>query len=102
MIATAFLFVPALRDCFKSRRRLESEILVSSTSPSQQSLRGTLFYGIVAIHDSLYNRGKAQTAAVDPQETLAESKSRNAAVSRDAEVCYPFCRKHGSTSSETS
>jgi hypothetical protein len=32
MIATAFLFVPALRDCFKSRRRLESEILVSSTS----------------------------------------------------------------------
>src|SRR5262245_20578140 len=31
----------------------------------------------------------------DPQETLAESKSRNAAVSRDAEVCYPFGRKHG-------
>jgi hypothetical protein len=31
----------------------------------------------------------------DPQETLAEWKSRNAAVSRDAEVCYPFRRKHG-------
>jgi hypothetical protein len=31
----------------------------------------------------------------DPQETLAESKSRNAAVSRDAEVCYPFGGKHG-------
>jgi hypothetical protein len=32
----------------------------------------------------------ASTAWVedDPQETLAESKSRNAAVSRDAEVCY--------------
>ena len=28
-------------------------------------------------------------SAYDPQETLAESKSRNAAVSRDAEVCYP-------------
>jgi hypothetical protein len=26
--------------------------------------------------------------ATDPQETLAESKSRNAAVSRDVEVCY--------------
>jgi hypothetical protein len=26
---------------------------------------------------------------------LAESKFRNAAVSRDAELCYPFCQKHG-------
>jgi hypothetical protein len=32
----------------------------------------------------------------DPQETLPESKSRNAAVSRNVEVCYPFGRKHGS------
>jgi hypothetical protein len=28
MIATAFLFVRVLCDCFKSRRRLEAEILV--------------------------------------------------------------------------
>ena len=28
MLANAFLFVRVLRDCFKSRRRLEAEILV--------------------------------------------------------------------------
>jgi hypothetical protein len=41
--------------------------------------------------------GVASSASVvnDPQETLAESKSRNAAVSRDAEVCYPFGWKRG-------
>jgi hypothetical protein len=32
---------------------------------------------------------------IDPQETLAESKSRNAAVSRDAEVWYVFGWKRG-------
>jgi putative tryptophan/tyrosine transport system substrate-binding protein len=32
---------------------------------------------------------------IDPTATLAESKSRNAAVSRDVEVCYPFGQKYG-------
>jgi len=29
------------------------------------------------------------------EPTQAELKSRGAAVSAVAEVCYPFCRKHG-------
>jgi hypothetical protein len=33
--------------------------------------------------------------ADDPRETLAESKSRNTAVFRDAEVCYAFGWKRG-------
>jgi hypothetical protein len=36
-----------------------------------------------------------ETADFDPQETLAESKSRNAAISRDAEVWYAFGWKRG-------
>jgi hypothetical protein len=35
-------------------------------------------------------RRSSSEAESDPQETLAESKSRNAAVSCDAEVCYAF------------
>src|SRR5262249_15006075 len=34
--------------------------------------------------------------AIDPQQSWAGLKSRSAAVSRSAEVCYPFRRKHGS------
>jgi hypothetical protein len=37
----------------------------------------------------------ARMTEFDPRETLAESKSRNAAVSRDGEVCYPFGWKPG-------
>jgi hypothetical protein len=41
------------------------------------------------------------TTEFDPQETLAESKSRNAAVSRDAEVCYPSVGSTRGAGSET-
>ena len=49
------------------------------------------FGGAAEVH------GRTDSAAFDandPQEALAELKSRNAAVSRDAEVCYPFHWKH--------
>jgi hypothetical protein len=37
----------------------------------------------------------AKSVVNDPKATLAESKSRNAAVSRAAKVCYPLGWKHG-------
>jgi hypothetical protein len=40
-------------------------------------------------------------SAFDPNRTLAGSKSRSAAVSRDVEVCYTFGWKRGRTGSET-
>jgi hypothetical protein len=55
---------------------------------------GLIFLGpLVPINPMLGHPETVVAKAI--HERLADLKSRDAAVSRGAGVCYPFCRKHG-------